>query len=330
MKSFLTCVILVGAALLLTTNRAAGVEEDALSTEDSGKQSSVRDVLPTSFDSFPTQVQRSQNFNLRPVIPAPTRSVLHRQSGDEQVFQPTRIPFRPRTNQQDTQLSTRLSPSVTIMTPSAYGAAWGNAGIGLGFQQRTRFTDRADGVVGVGFGLGDPKKSVGLAVGITITDLWGDTFEDGTLNFKLHRQLPGDVSLAAGMQGAVSWGETDGGSSVYGVVTKRFSLREDLSQPLSQVHLSVGVGTGQYRSESNIENSVDSVGMFGSVAVRIYEPVTAIAEWTGQDLTLGVSFIPFPNVPFAIAPAITDVTGTAGDGTRFILGIGYGFSFDRF
>ncbi|MBO1349159.1 MAG: hypothetical protein EBE86_018005 [Hormoscilla sp. GUM202] len=53
----------------------------------------------------------------------------------------------------------------------------------------------------------------------------------------------------------------------------------------------------------------------------------AIAEWTGQDLTVGISVVPFQNLPLVITPAVTDITGNAGDGSRFILGIGYGFSF---
>jgi hypothetical protein len=99
---------------------------------------------------------------------------------------------------------------------------------------------------------------------------------------------------------------------------------------LSQLFLSVGVGGGQYRSEDQIDDGVDTVGVFGSAALRLYEPVNAVVEWTGQDLTVGLSIAPFRNVPIVISPALTDITGSAGDGTRFILGIGYGFSFDRF
>lgn len=256
----------------------------------------------------------------------PTRS-LHRPAPGEQPFVPQRLPFRPRQNPTEDE-SFVASPSVTIMTPSGYGAGWGSAGVGVGLQERTRFTDDADGVAGVGIGFGNPRKTVGLTVGLTVTDLWGDTFQDGTLSLKLHRLLPYDVSVAVGVQGALTWGETDGGSSVYGALTKRFILAEP-SEPFSQIYLSVGVGGGQYRSESDVEAGRDTVGAFGAIAVRIAEPASAIAEWTGQDLTLGFSVTPFRKIPLVISPAITDITGSAGDGTRFILGIGYGFSFDR-
>lgn len=220
----------------------------------------------------------------------------------------------------------KVSPGVSIMNPSAYGASWGKIGIGVGYQDRTRFTDNNDAVVGLAFGLGDAQKYVGLEVGIGITDV-DNPFSDGKVSLKLHRQLPEDFNIALGVQGIGDWGETDGGSSVYGVVSKRIVIQEITSQPFSEIYLSLGVGGGQFRSESDIDNGVNSVGVFGSVAVRVIEPISFITEWTGQDLTLGLSIVPFRNLPFVIVPAITDVTNTAGDGTRFILGASYRFSF---
>ncbi|NET06187.1 MAG: hypothetical protein F6K16_16075 [Symploca sp. SIO2B6] len=250
-------------------------------------------------------------------------SPLHRQNGDQLPYQPQRLPLLPNEPERKPY---QANPSVTIINPSAYGASWGNAGIGIGFQERTRFSNKSDGVVGVGIGLGNPRKNVGLEVGIVTVDLLGDTLEDGAINLKIHRQLPNDFAVAAGVQGAITWGNTDGGSSVYGVVSKRFALKQDRTKSFSELHVSAGIGGGQFRSESDIDDGVDSVGGFGSIALRIIEPVSAIAEWTGQDLTVGLSVVPFRQIPLVIAPAITDLTGTAGDGSRFILGVGYGFS----
>jgi hypothetical protein len=253
---------------------------------------------------------------------------LHRGITGEQPFVPQRIPFRPRTDVTTQSKPYATSPGITVMTPSGYGAGWGSAGFGLGLQERTRFTNTSDGVAGFGMGFGNPRENIGLTVGVTVTDLWGDAFEDGSVSLKLHRQLPNDFGIAAGVQGALTWGETDGGTSGYGVVTKRFVL-DDPENLWSQVYVTLGVGGGQYRSESDIQAGEGTVGLFGAVALRVAPPVSAIAEWTGQDLTLGVSVVPFRNIPLVISPAITDITGSAGDGTRFILGIGYGFTFDR-
>jgi hypothetical protein len=239
----------------------------------------------------------------------------------EQKFEPQRIPLRvPPTK------TYRVSPSVTIMNPSGYGASWKGAGIGFGFQERVRFRNDADGVFGLGFGLGNPQKNIGFQVGVSFVDL-SNPFKDGAINLKLHRRLPEDISIAVGTQGAITWGDTDGGSSVYGVFTKRFALKEDRTQPFSELYTSFGVGGGQFRSESDINNGVESVGVFGSLSLRVAQPVNLITEWTGQDLTIGASLVPFRRFPLAVVPAVTDITGSAGDGARFIFGIGYSFSF---
>ena len=243
--------------------------------------------------------------------------------GEEQ-FQPERVPLRPSRNRQQRQ---RLiaSPGISSVTPSAYGKSWGSAGVGVGFQGRTRFTDKSDGAIAYGMGFGDDRESVGLDVGVTIFDL-SDFGNRGGVSFKLHRALPDDFAVAIGWQNAIVWGETDAGSSVYGAVTKMFRLQESTAKPFSRLYVTAGIGSGQFRSEFDINEDIGSIGAFGSVAVRVAEPVNAIAEWTGQDLTLGVSFVPFRNMPLVITPAVTDITNNAGDGARFILGIGYGFS----
>jgi hypothetical protein len=247
---------------------------------------------------------------------------LRRQPTGGERFEPKRIPLLVPLSQPPY----RSSPSITIMNPSAYGAFWGTGGIGIGLQERVRFKDESDGVIGIGFGLGNPQKNVGAQIGISLVDI-SDPFQDGAINFKLHRRLPLDFSAAIGVQGATTWGNTDGGSSVYGVVTKRFKLNEDRTKPFSEIYTTVGAGGGQFRSESNIDNGDETIGVFGSLALKMFEPVGFVAEWTGQDLTLGTPLVLFRNVPLVIVPAITDITGTAGDGTRFIFGVGYTFSF---
>ncbi|AFZ21450.1 hypothetical protein [Allocoleopsis franciscana] len=243
---------------------------------------------------------------------------------DEQPFVPQNLPL------ESVQPNTRKaasSPGISILTPSAYGQSWGSASIGVGLQSRTRFTRTSDGVVGIGLGLGDAQKTVGLDLGLTFVDLIGNTAQDGSVSLKLHRRLPEDFAVAVGVKNLIRFGATDSGTGYYGVVTKRFILQEDVQQPFSQIFVSAGVGSGQFRSELDINEDRTSVGVFGSVAVRVAEPISAIAEWSGQDLTLGLSIAPFRDVPLVVTPAITDITGKAGDGSRFILGIGYGISF---
>ncbi len=236
---------------------------------------------------------------------------------------PDELPFQPKKDL--LQSSKRYSPGITYLTPSAYGKSWGQVSVGGSFQSRVRFGTESDASFGVGIGLGNARKTVGLDVGLNIADVTG--FSRGSVGFKLHRRLPAQFAVAVGVDNAIRWGDVGGGIGPYGVVTKSFQLREDSKLPFSQLYVSGGAGTGRFRSESDLVNGRDSVGVFGSVAVRVIEQANFITEWSGQDLTLAVSVLPFPKFPLVLTPAVTDVTGTAGDGPRFAFAVGLGFTF---
>jgi hypothetical protein len=75
--------------------------------------------------------------------------------------------------------------------------------------------------------------------------------------------------------------------------------------------------------------SIDSIGVFGSAGLRVVEPMSVIIEWSGQNLNAGISLIPFRNLPLTVNLSGADLTGSAGDGTRFIMSIGYNYFFAR-
>ncbi len=217
------------------------------------------------------------------------------------------------------------APGSSSNTPTAYGGAWGSVGAGLSYQRRTRYTNDADGSSGLVVSFGNPRSTVGLDVGVSFLDL-SEFGERGSFTFKAHRQLPQEFAVAVGLENAFVWGFSDADTSVYGVVSKRFRLQESSQEPFSRLSLSVGIGNGRFRSEDNVQNDQGSVGVFGSVAVQVISPVSVFTEWTGQDLNVGMSVLPFRNLSLVITPTLNDVTGTAGDGTRFTMGVGYGLS----
>lgn len=271
-------------------------------------------LLPSTESAQPTPIAQAPEID--PEAGAP-RLRPEPATPEEAPFRPQRVPL---------QQVSEVSPSITFLTPSAYGKSWGNASVGIGFQARNRFSDRADAVLGVGVGFGDPEKIVGLDVGVTsVSTLRRTPFTAGTVSLKVHRRIAQDLAVAVGVQNLIRWGTNDSVTSPYGVVTKRFRLQENTETPLSQVYVSAGLGSGTF--ESDVDDRLDSVGAFGSVALRVIRPVNVIAEWSGQELTLGASWTPFPEIPLVIAPGVTDITGNAGDGARFILGVGYGINF---
>jgi hypothetical protein len=221
------------------------------------------------------------------------------------------------------------SPAMTIGIVSGYGASYGDAFAGIGYQARTRFADRADGGLVVGFGLGDPVRLLGLEVAVTSYGTARSCCRGG-VSTKLHRILMPDLSVAVGVENALTWGNmrgeqhaTDAGRSIYGVGTKILRMRADPSTFLGSAALTLGAGNGRYRTESDILADRERVNAFGSAGVRIARPASAVATWTGQDLVAGVSLVPFAQIPLYITPAVADLTTTP----RFVLGVGYGFNY---
>ncbi len=214
-----------------------------------------------------------------------------------------------------------LTPGLNSNVPSAYGAGKGITGIGFGFQERTRFGNNSDGAAALVLGFGDPEK-VGFDLQLTELDL-SDLGNRESVGVKFHKQLKNDYAVAVGAENLFVRGFTDGGRSFYAVVSKKLRLKESSREPFSRVYLSGGIGSGRFRSERNVRTDTGTLNVFGSAAVNISPSAVVFTEWTGQGLNIGASFVPFKTVPLVITPALADIAGPAGDGTRFTLGVGY-------
>jgi len=224
---------------------------------------------------------------------------------------------------------TRGQPVSTINTPTAYGQQLGDVYGGFGYQDRIRYADWRDGVASVGLGLGDPVRYVGVDVAVHLLDTYTDFAEDRSLSLKLHRRLPYRSAVAVGHENLWHTDGTDGGSSRYVVVSKVVLLRDRPTAALGSVVVNAGLGTDRFLSEARFVRRENGLNAFGSVAVRVLSPVNAVANWTGQDLALGLSIAPVRTWPLVVTPAVVDVTGRAGDGARFAVGAGLNYRFRR-
>jgi hypothetical protein len=220
------------------------------------------------------------------------------------------------------------APAITISNPSGRGADRFTAFLNTSFQADKRYENGADGTLGVGIGVGDARRAVGLQLSYTLASFGtlDRDFGTGGFNAKLHHQFDNGLSVAVGWEGFATIGTVDFEDTIYGSVTQILRTTPDINRPLSRIALTAGVGNGRFRSEDDITNNVDNFSAFGSAAVRIARPVSVIVEWTGQDLAAGVSITPFRNFPLVITPALRDITG-AGDGARFVVGTGVSFQF---
>jgi hypothetical protein len=222
-------------------------------------------------------------------------------------------------------------PGSSITSPVGFGAEYGSVFASLSYQDRVRFPSpqtRNDGSAAIGFGLGDARKAVGVEVVASSASTFRRGFYNvGSVSVKAHRMVSDDTSVALGVENIVNWGGTDGGTSVYGVASKYFSLKDSADEPFSSITASLGLGGGRFRSIGDINNGKGAINPFASVGVRIARPVSLIMDWSGQTLGVGLSIAPIRNVPLTINPALVDLTNGAGSGARFTIGVGYGIHF---
>jgi hypothetical protein len=230
------------------------------------------------------------------------------------------------------------SPGFSIFNPVGFGADNNTVFFSVSYQKRTRFTQIADGEAGFGVGLGDAYRSLGAELSYSINSFGSSAgFGSGAFNIKLHKRLSEDTSVAVGwnqflqvrFRGGPNLGTDFPSNSYYVAGTKIFRTRANADDLFSRVAVTGGIGSGVFlRFDRTLSPGASNSGLnaFGSVGVRVARPVSAILEWTGQDLAAGLSVAPFENFPLVITPAIRDLAG-AGDGARFVVGSSVFFNF---
>ena len=313
----------VPVELILT--QTAGAE--ALRANDFVSQSSITDANQQLRNSAP---QNQANTCASSTTPNSGSTNLSPQDRVAQAARncprPTKI--EPLTVPKIEDAEFESSPGLSIYIPVGYGADRNTFWVSGTYQNTTRADDDDNnGALGVGVGLGDADRLVGLELSYAFANFNDeDNIGEGGFNAKVHRRFGDSLSVAAGYNGLVNIGGNDFEHSRYGVITKIFRLRESIRDPLSRLSVTVGVGDGQFRSNGAVDAGDNDPNIFGNVAIRAIRPVSFITEWTGQDLALGLSIAPFKNIPWVITPAVRDLAGR-GDDPRFVLGSGFSFQF---
>ena len=249
-------------------------------------------------------------------------------AAQESIADGYRIPLPPSV--EASARGSLAAPAIAIGVPTGFGADGGDVFLGIGAQSRTRYADKPDGGAVLGIGLGDARKLIGLEVAVSQYGTLRSCCRGG-VSFKAHRIFPGALGVAVGWENATGWGHvpgsgdgpfTDAGSAVYGAVSKVFFLSPHGPSAYRNVTATVGVGSGRFRSESDVLADNETANVFGSLGVRLWEPFSVVGSWTGQDLNAGVSVVPLPRVPLAVTVAAADLTTEP----RLVAGLGIGFS----
>ena len=275
----------------------------------------------------------------QPEVPPAPPEILKAEAAlnsPEQATTPTPEPLGNLAQGVLQRLGTVAGASMQPATPTAPRRPRGTAIVWALYQNETRLGSAADGTAGLKVGVGDPEK-VAFDVGVNILSLGvHERFaERGSFNFGLRHAFPSDFEVAVGVQNTLIWGGSDAPTTGYGMVTKMFCLKESDHKPFSRLYLSVGVngawvGGGSSSIRASAQSVIDRYGAinpFGRAMITIAEPVNVFAEWTGQDLNVGVVAIPFRRFPVMFIPMVADLASHAGNRPRFLLAVGYPFSF---
>jgi len=226
-----------------------------------------------------------------------------------------------------------VSPTFGARIPSGFGLTQGMVSFGLGMQGRTRYHHHPDGALSVNVGLGDPR-TLGFDAGVVLLDLRprdgeGGFAQRGSFKVKVHHQTR-RVSVAAGLENVLVWGGSDAPASAYVAASYATDVIADEDGFAGAMILTAGLGTGRFLLERDLVDDRGTIGLFAGAAFRVSESLSAFAEWTGQDLAFGGSFVPLRSVPFAVTFALDDLTGLAGDGARPLVAMNYMISLQEF
>jgi hypothetical protein len=209
------------------------------------------------------------------------------------------------------------------MTPTAWGAAFGSAYLGTGAARRSPYLPSADGIVELGYGMGDPVLNVGIQIGTTASDL--SEFNNVSFSFKLHRYLARGTTIALGGESLFSNDaiSDDAGDTFYLVVSHVVQTLGSSRPGIGRVHVSVGVGTGRFAQKSDRDFSEgkgrNGTIVFGNLAVEVARDLNAILEWSGTNLLTGLSrTVQTGSMPIMISIGLADLTGYSGNGVRLV------------
>lgn len=233
------------------------------------------------------------------------------------------------------------SPAISHSNPIGYGNSWGQIDVGVIFETPNRFGNTEDGSISASAGLGDPNKTIGFDTTLTFYSLTGenqsDPLETGSVSFEVSRNFSRNLGVSLGVENLIRFSPdniTPPQTNFYVVGTQRFQLRENAFSPFGLAYLTAGVGEGRFSPVDDFEfDENGAFNLFGSVAVQIVPRLNGITEWTGQDLNMGVSVVPFREVPLVINLMAVDIFGNVEEefgqegSARFSGSLNYGFFF---
>ena len=218
-------------------------------------------------------------------------------------------------------------PAFSLGAPTGLVSGWGSAFMAFGGLANTSSADKTDGSLAAGMGLGDPIKSVGSVVSLSIGSVSpdGGIGERGALGVSLGKFFVGpQLGVAIGGINVAGWSDLSEKPkhSAYVAVTKIIPIEDH------PVIINAGVGTNSFADIQEIDRESEA-GVFASVGVYLTPHISLIADYTASIVTLGTSILPVSDFPLIITMGAFDVNNRVpGDeGTTFVGSVAYSFTF---
>jgi hypothetical protein len=218
-------------------------------------------------------------------------------------------------------------PGSSMGAPSGLVSGWGSAFVALGGLANTSSSDKTDGSLAFGMGVGDPIKSIGSVVSLSIGSVSpdGGAGERGAVGFSVGKFFVGpQLGIAIGAINVAGWNDiTDKPKhSAYLALTKIIPIEDH------PIIVNAGVGTNAFADVQELDPESEA-GAFISAGVYLTPHISLIADYTSSILTLGTSILPVSDFPLIITMGAFDVNNRVpGDeGTTFVGSVAYSFMF---
>ncbi len=218
-------------------------------------------------------------------------------------------------------------PGSSLGAPSGLVSGWGSAFVAFGGLANTSSSDKTDGSLAFGMGVGDPIKSIGSVISLSIGSVSpdGGAGERGALSVSVGKFFVGpQLGVAIGAINVAGWNDiTDKPKhSAYLALTKIIPIEDH------PIIINAGVGTNAFADVQELDPESEA-GAFISAGVYLTPHISLIADYTSRILTLGTSILPVSDFPLIITMGAFDVNNRVpGDeGTTFVGSVAYSFTF---
>jgi hypothetical protein len=220
----------------------------------------------------------------------------------------------------------------SMLTPDGWGAAYGTVFGGVGGTIPAPYTDKSDAAVGVGVGIGNPVKNLGIQTTAVLLDL--SDWKRFAINLKFHRYLGYGNSLAFGINNILVEDlrfPSDSEPCYYLVYSQAVQNNNFINEETgkSKLHFSVGLANGRFLEGNPFipdPKNDYATKIFGNISYELFNECNAFAEWDCVGLNAGFSKTFMLGKQSAIVASVgaADLTNRGNDRIRFIWSLGAG------